>query len=507
MKTLTRMHTIINALLSGSEGSNAQFRWFQRGWLPSTLIAFLMAGGLAPRAFSQDQAAAATPTTVANVPTPAPLSNNRFLFVLDTSSGMKRYADKEREAVESILRSGFNGQLHAGDSIGVWTFNDDVHTGHLGLQQWTPGDSEEIVQRTSDFLRHQKFEKNSQFDLAMSAVNKIVKLSDVITVVVISDGKNPITQTPFDNDINPIYLQNLQESKKNPAPMVTVLQGKGGQFTKLYSVAALPWPVVIPELPISMKMAKAPGNPAAPAVATTPVPAPKAPARPAPQGPSMVLVGPQPPEFPMSVPASAPGVSPAADQTARQTTSLSEPSPVVLASVPPVPAEVPPVMSSSSSVVSAAPPSVSASSPDSSSHAYTPPPRAASQPPIAPASEPMPPLATSIMVQSPMPAPAPTKSVTAPESPVKPAVSVAENAAPAATIAKPAAPAATTAPVRPVVASQPGWLSRSFTSLSGTSWMIGAACLLVLGVTLTALFSRRSNGASRVSLISQTMNK
>ena len=507
MKTLTRMRNIIDVLTAGPEGSKTRFCGFHRGWLSAALVAGLTAAGPAPRALAQNQTGAAA----------AP-SNNRFLFIVDTSSGMKKQGDKERETVESILRSGFNGQLHTGDTIGLWTFNEDVYTGRLGLQQWTPGDSDEIVLRTTEFLRRQPFERKSRLDVAMSAVNKIINVSDVITVVIVSDGKNSITGTPFDNDINTLYAQNLKDTKKNPEPMVTVLQGKGGAFTKQYSVAELPWPVVIPALPISLKLAKAPGDKPATVAATTPAPAPKAPAPPAAKGPSLVLVGPQPPEFPMPVQTPAPAVTitppPAPSVPTVQQVASTPQAPEVTPASPgqvtaPVPAEVqsarlrPPV--------------------DSATYVgprqgYMPPPPAASQPPIAPVptpavptpAAPTPAVTAPVVAHNPAPAPVPAPTpapvmavaVTQPApQPAAPTPAVADSTV---EHAKPAVPA----PVRPIVAAQSGWMARSFGALTGTSWMIGGACVLVLGVTLMALFSRRSNSSSgRISLISQTMNK
>jgi hypothetical protein len=52
-------------------------------------------------------------------------------------------------------------------------------------------------------------------------------------------------------------------------PIVTVLQAKGGKYVK-YNVTALPWPVIIPELPIPLKEEEiaAASTPATPAAST-----------------------------------------------------------------------------------------------------------------------------------------------------------------------------------------------------------------------------------------------
>jgi hypothetical protein len=127
-------------------------------------------------------------------------------------------------------------------------------------------------------------------------------------------------------------------------------------------------------------------------------------------------------------------------------------------------------------------------------------PAAASQPPIAPT-----PVETApIADHNPAPTPTPVVRVAAVEPPAKPAAPAPVVSASTVATAKPAALPAP-APAHPVVVSQASWLARSFGGLHGSSWLVGVACLLVVGVTLMALFSRRPQ--NRVSLISQTMNK
>ena len=133
-------------------------RWL--GWcLP------VLALCLAPISFVPRLVAETTPGTTPAAIAPATLSSNRFLFVVDISAGMRSHSADIRGAVETILRSSANGQLHPGDTIGVWTFNEDIHTGLLPLQTWVPQDSEEIILRTSEFLRQQHFDKRSRFNV------------------------------------------------------------------------------------------------------------------------------------------------------------------------------------------------------------------------------------------------------------------------------------------------------------------------------------------------------
>src|SRR3954453_2896530 len=69
---------------------------------------------------------------------PAAPVANRFLFVVETSSAMLPFEHAGRQAAFDLLYSGIDGQIHSGDSIGVWTFGESVHAGIFPMQVWLP---------------------------------------------------------------------------------------------------------------------------------------------------------------------------------------------------------------------------------------------------------------------------------------------------------------------------------------------------------------------------------
>lgn len=451
------------------------------------------------------------------------LSHNRILFVVDTSSGMKKQAAKERDAVENLLRGSFNGQLHPGDTIGVWTFNDTVYTGQLPLQMWLDDNQAQVVANIDKFLREQTYEKHSHLNSAMASINRVVSRSDVITVVIVSDGQTPLAGTPVDDEVSKLYAQNITTMKKNPEPIVTVLVGKAGSFTHEYAVSAMPWPVVVPDLPASTMIAKKPATPApaaqppvgqpiivvgskesaesstAPSVKPVPTQAnivpvviSKPPAAPAP-APAIAPVAP-PPTAPVAV---TPPPTIASAETQVSTTPAAAPTPIPV----PAPSPAPAVATTSQPMVQSA--SVEPPRP----HAV---PFAATQPPVAPASEPAvasTPAPAEVAPVVPQTSSAPSPSPVVASAPAVAATRTVETTsaqpAPANTpIAKPAAPA----PSRPSVIAQATAPSRSLMGSYGQSVLIGVVSLLILGLGMMAIHSRRANAAGRVSLISQTMN-
>jgi hypothetical protein len=176
------------------------------------------------------------------------LSSNRFLFIVETSSAMKNFRDDEMKIVGDILVSSANAQMRVGDSVGLWTFNEEVYS-DLPAQAWTADNHDEVIRRTLTFLQNQHYGKSAKFNQALSDMQDVIHASDIITVILVSSGHSKITGTPFDKEINTLCKETLAEMKRSPKPVVTVLQARQGKIVR-YTVSAPPWPVVIPEVPI-----------------------------------------------------------------------------------------------------------------------------------------------------------------------------------------------------------------------------------------------------------------
>ena len=174
-------------------------------------------------------------------------SSRRWLLVVETSKSMQRRADGVLGAVRGMLASEFNSQLQAGDTLGMWTFNEDLYAGRLPLQTWSPQAQEEIMQRTVTFLKAQKYEKQSRFDKVAPALTRVIKDSELITVILISSGDAKVQGTAIDGGINAYYDQWRKQQQKARIPFVMVLRAISGQVTD-YSFNTAPWPVQLPRL-------------------------------------------------------------------------------------------------------------------------------------------------------------------------------------------------------------------------------------------------------------------
>src|SRR6266404_3831843 len=117
---------------------------------------------------------------------------NRYLLIVETSRPMQRRSDGMLAAVQQLLNSGIGGQLKRGDTLGIWTYNEDLYPGRFPLQHWSPETHRTIVSLALSFLQQQKFEKQCTFVPVLPALEKLVKDSPFLTVVLVSAGEQKI---------------------------------------------------------------------------------------------------------------------------------------------------------------------------------------------------------------------------------------------------------------------------------------------------------------------------
>src|ERR1035441_9640159 len=197
----------------------------------------------------------------------------RWLLIVETSRSMQRRSEAVFQTVQDLLTSGMAGQLRSGDTLGVWTFGDDLYAGRFALQIWSPEAQQNIASSTLTFLKGQKYGKQANFDKVLPALNQVIKDSRLLTVVLVSSGDQKMRGTLFDAQINEFWQKWHTPQQKARMPFVTVLRAKAGQLTE-YALNTPPWPTQMPRLSqetqsaeaIPQKPLEAPHNPAPRAV-------------------------------------------------------------------------------------------------------------------------------------------------------------------------------------------------------------------------------------------------
>jgi len=173
---------------------------------------------------------------------------NRYLVVVETSRAMQRHTNAVVQIVRRLVGSSIAAQAHGGDTLGFWTYNEDVYTGVVPLQRWSKGSSADITDRIAGFLRAQKFENVARLDKVIPTVDRLNKHSQFITVILICLGDKDIEGTPFDGKINQFFRSWRNKEQDAGAPFVIALRGQGGTFVDC-TLNPSPWPADLPALP------------------------------------------------------------------------------------------------------------------------------------------------------------------------------------------------------------------------------------------------------------------
>jgi hypothetical protein len=210
------------------------------------------------------------------------ITDSRFLFIFDTSADMKKRLPAVRAEVNDLMSTSMGGQLRAGDSLGVWTFDRDLRTGQFPLQHWMAEDAATITSVINKFAGKQHYANNTRFNALQPQLNRVIQNSARLTVLIFCDGKDEIKWTPYDAGINQVFQQRLAEQKKTRQPFVLVLRTQFGQYTGC-TMNFPPGMVSVPEFP------PLPAPPAPPAPVKTPPPAP--PPAPVVRPPPLIIIG------------------------------------------------------------------------------------------------------------------------------------------------------------------------------------------------------------------------
>ena len=212
-------------------------------------------------------------------------SANRWLLIFETTSSMRNRTNGLLNEVQDLVSTGMHGTIHPGDTIGIWTFNDKLHAGEAPLQWWWPEESNTIIRHTLKFVSAQPYAGSARMNEMLTNMLSIVDASPFITVILFTDGNDPVKGTPFDSQINQFFKTNYRHQKSAAMPVITVLRGVKGELTT-NTLNAAPWPVDIPFVPSPPPKPAAAAKPAPPATPPiiyvgkpeTSAPAPAAPA-------------------------------------------------------------------------------------------------------------------------------------------------------------------------------------------------------------------------------------
>ena len=157
-----------------------------------------------------------------------PQTENRFLFIINTSSAMRRLTNGIQQAVLGLLQSGMQEQMRDGDTFGIWTYDDQLHTG-FPMQAWSNQNQGAIIQTVSAWLAQTRYQNRPRLDKVLPAARQVIAQSRAVTLIFIFDGSETMQGTGFDKDINDLHKEFGREVRAENIPFVTVLAARDGR--------------------------------------------------------------------------------------------------------------------------------------------------------------------------------------------------------------------------------------------------------------------------------------
>jgi hypothetical protein len=157
-----------------------------------------------------------------------PQTENRFLFIINTSSAMRRMTNGIQQAVLGLLQSDLQGQMRDGDTFGIWTYDDQLHTG-FPKQVWSKQNQNAIIGSASNYLAQSRYQNRPRLDKVLPAARQLIAQSRVITLIFVFDGSEAMQGTGFDKDINDLHNEFGREVRAENLPFVTVLSARDGK--------------------------------------------------------------------------------------------------------------------------------------------------------------------------------------------------------------------------------------------------------------------------------------
>ena len=155
--------------------------------------------------------------------------NGRWLLIFDTSPAMKKNLPATEDAVKHFLLTSANGELAAGDSVAVWTFNQQVN-GKFPTFTWSADEAARNTTNLVNFLKQQRYRTDSKLTILQAPINRVVASSRQLTIILFCDGLSDINGTPYDQGINQTFHDTQAERRKNRQPFVVVLRAQFGKI-------------------------------------------------------------------------------------------------------------------------------------------------------------------------------------------------------------------------------------------------------------------------------------
>ena len=199
----------------------------------------------------------------------------RFLFVVNTSSSMRRIEAATRQAVFDLAFTGLNGYMRSGDTFGLWTFNEETQAGDFPMQVWDEQNPMDAATRAATHLRGQRYAGESDTSVLMTKLQSVIGAVRNVTIFIVMDAGTKFEGTSFDESANNSIQRQARAQAQARKPFITTIIAREGRVAAAF-VTIAGQPINLPERPAPALVKKSPA-PAAVAearAASAPTPTP-----------------------------------------------------------------------------------------------------------------------------------------------------------------------------------------------------------------------------------------
>jgi hypothetical protein len=179
---------------------------------------------------------------------PAAPDGDRFLFVVDHSSSMKRLSLAARETVVGMIFTGFDGRMTNGDTYGIWTASAKPQIGVLPMQVWDGARPLELASLAGKYLRSVPNEGRANFTDLLTMLHSVVTAVGDLNIFIITDGETPFKGSPADAELNQQFKDKGKDARRAGKPLIVTLATREGRMAG-FSVTVAGDPITLPPRP------------------------------------------------------------------------------------------------------------------------------------------------------------------------------------------------------------------------------------------------------------------
>ena len=170
----------------------------------------------------------------------------RFLLLIDHSPDMATRQIATAQTVFDLVRSGFQNQIQPGEQFALWFYGSRLQTNAPFI--WQPGREVANAQGAANLFGGRIYSRLRPREQTLGDVAPIIAASPKVTILILTEGSQPLSGTPYDAPINSAIEQWRAAFRQADKPLIITLLAKKGQLIGGTVYTNLNKPFQIPDL-------------------------------------------------------------------------------------------------------------------------------------------------------------------------------------------------------------------------------------------------------------------